>query len=215
MRMSAHVLNPTHIHKGSARSNGREYADRMSPKQRGANGNRTDQDEGDQVVELILRAATEDDAAGIAQVYVDTCRAAAAGTLPADFDEKLTIAKQTRAWRTTVGVRELVLVAVLDEEVLAFASGGRSEDGDPFFRGVVDAMYVEPDIQRQRLGTQLFIEMLHRLRDLAPILAWVPEENLGARRFCEALGGLPVRRAAANAKQRRPATIGYAFFDVG
>lgn len=191
------------------------YTRRMSRKPRDPHSSPSpDLPDDDEAVELVLRHATEEDVEGIAQVYLDACNAAPPGALPPAFLHNATLTQQTRAWRESLALREVVVVAVLEEEVLAFAAGGRAEDADPFFRGVVDGLFVSPDIQRQRLGTQLFIEMLHRLRELAPILAWVPEQHQGARRFLEGLGGLPVRRRVETAAQRSPA-IGYGFFDVG
>jgi len=162
---------------------------------------------------LEVRHAAAGDAAGIARVYVDTWRATYAGILPAPYLRSLSVERLTRVWSKSIAEGELVLVATVASEVIAFSSGGRERDMDPFFRGEISTLYVDPAVQRHGLGAMLLFEMLRRLP--APLIVRVLEANAGARAFYEALGGVPVRREATRVGGEMFSVVAYAYFDVG
>ena len=163
--------------------------------------------------ELEVRDATPDDADGIARVYVETWRAAYAEILPAGYLARLNVEQQTKAWRRQIRTDDHVLVAVRDDDVIGFCSGGKEREQDPFFRSEIFTLYVAPAEQRAQAGTLLLIEMLRRLEARAPVIVWVLEENVGACRFYEALGAVPVRRRPETVGGKVVEKIGYAYFD--
>ena len=166
--------------------------------------------------DLVIRTAVAGDAPAIARIYVDTWRVTYAPILPSAYLAKLDVEKQTKSWdKLLANTSERVIVAVLDGVVLGFASGGREREQDAFFRGEIYTLYVVPELQRQGIGASLLVEMLRRLVDHTPVLVWVLKDNRGARRFYEALGGLPVRTQRENVGGRDVEKVGFAYFDVG
>lgn len=162
-----------------------------------------------------VRDAAVEDAAAIARIYVDTWRDTYDGILSAAYLAKMSVEKLSQRWRQLLRrPHELVLVAVLHDEVVAFCSGGLETSGDPFFRGEVFTLYVTPEHQRRGIGEHLLAEMLARLEHLAPVIVQVLEKNDGARRFYVEMGGVPVRRGSQVVGGQAVETVTYAFFDV-
>lgn len=164
---------------------------------------------------IEVRDAAVEDAAAIARIYVTTWRDTYADILPASFLAKLSVDKLTQRWRQLLRRRqEVVLVAVLDDEVVAFCSGGVESTGDPFFRAEVFTLYVAPEHQRRGIGEHLLGEVLARLWHLAPVIVQVLAGNEGAQRFYLELGGVPVRQGTQDVGGEPVPTVTYAFFDV-
>jgi L-amino acid N-acyltransferase YncA len=163
--------------------------------------------------DLEIRDATVEDAAGIARVYVQTWRAAYAGILPATYLRSLTVERLAKVWSKSIAEGELVLVASAASEVLAFTSGGRERDMDPFFLGEIATLYVDVALQRHGLGATLLFEMLRRVP--SPVIVRVLEQNHAGRAFYEAFGGVPVRRETTRVGGAALPVVAYAYFDVG
>ena len=160
-----------------------------------------------------LRSATRADTDQIARVYVDTWRASYKDILPAQFLAQMDVERQAKGWRREVGSKNDVIVVARGDTVAGFCSGGRERDHDPFFRGEIFTLYVDPRQQRQGSGSRLLREMLRRLQ--GPVLIWVLEQNHDARAFYHALGGVPVRRRSEKVGGEPMGQIAYAYFDVG
>lgn len=144
---------------------------------------------------MLIRAATCDDAPGIALVHVDAWRTAYRHILPADFLAALSYEAREQRWRdwwAQADSQRWLLVAEDDTgRILGFAGGGPERDGTPGHDGEVYAIYLAPDIHRRGIGRLLMVACARKLLDqgFGAGLVWVLEENRSARAFYEALGG--------------------------
>ena len=164
--------------------------------------------------ELQVRRATEADAAGIAQVHVQSWRATYPGILPVAEIERHTLARRAGLWaRALQAPAHGVLVAVAADEagadeaaacrVHGFAStgafrvepaGGDGQgEGAGEGEGELNALYLLPTAQRQGTGRRLFDAGVHALREagFVAMRCWVLQGN-PAIAFYERLGGVRV-----------------------
>ena len=145
-----------------------------------------------------VRRATEADAAGIAQVHVQSWHATYPGILPAAEIERHTLAQRAGMWARALQAPVTgVFVAVAANEVRGFASTGafRVEPAgiDGQGEGELNALYLLPSAQRQGTGRLLFDAGANALRDagFAAMRCWVLQGN-PAVAFYERLGGVRV-----------------------
>ncbi len=104
-----------------------------------------------------IRRAAERDVPGIATVVVDTWRSTFSGLLPSEYLDGLSYAHQETRHRRMFGQPDVIYhVAVDNEVVVGFASGGASRH-DRFSQGnELYAIYVLPTAQRRNIGSILF-----------------------------------------------------------
>jgi len=153
----------------------------------------------------MIRPATIDDAAEIAQVHVASWRTTYRGMLPDDFLASLSEVHYTERWRRVISEGSSRIHVVEEPQgIVGFASGGRERAGEATFAGELYAIYVLHSAQRRGHGRELVRAAAGALRDmrLADMIVWVLRDNAAARRFYERLGGLYVRA--------QPITIGSA-----
>lgn len=166
----------------------------------------------DVATELQVRRATQADAAGIAQVHVQSWHATYPGILPAAEIERHTLARRAGMWARVlqspahgVFVAVAVHAAASDEvgagRVHGFAStgafrvepaGGDGQgDGAGAGEGELNALYLLPTAQKQGAGRRLFDAGAHALREagFAAMRCWVLQGN-PAVAFYERLGGV-------------------------
>lgn len=143
-----------------------------------------------------IRAAVPADAAAIAEVYVETWRAAYAGILPADALARMSVASQIRQWRSLLSAGDAALV-VTDPDggpgIVGFGGYGPNRGRNLPYSGEVYTLYVAPDHQNKGVGRRLLCAMFDELRgdghDSAII--WVLAGN-PSRFFYERLGGVKI-----------------------
>ena len=153
----------------------------------------------------MVRPATLDDAAGIADVHVATWRTTYRGLLPDDFLASLSEEHYAERWRRVIGEgSSRVFVVDLPEGVVGFASGGRERAGETGFAGELYALYVLDGAQRHGHGRELVHAVAGALQEMEmpDMIVWVLRDNAAARHFYERLGGVYVRA--------QPITIGSA-----
>ncbi|WP_299027010.1 GNAT family N-acetyltransferase [uncultured Thermanaerothrix sp.] len=168
---------------------------------------------------LDIRLATPADAWGIAQVHVDTWRAAYAGLLPASVLAQLSVAKdarQIREWIAQPRPGSFWWVAEKAGRIVGFASGGPERSGDAIYRGEIYALYVLPAFQRHGIGTRLVVASAQALlqHGLTSMLIWVLAENTPARAFYARLGGQPVREQTLTIGGTSLVEVGYGWADL-
>lgn len=106
---------------------------------------------------LEIRRGREADIPGIAMVVVDTWRATFAGRLPSEYLDGLSYAHQEKRHRRMFGQPDVTYhVAVDDEVIVGFASGGPSRHDRYPDDNEVYAIYVLPTAQRRNIGSILF-----------------------------------------------------------
>jgi ribosomal protein S18 acetylase RimI-like enzyme len=135
-----------------------------------------------------VRRATPDDAHAIAEIQVETWRAAYAGVMPQDVLDGLDVEDRTGWWRRWI--EEETTAQFLAERVgvgVGFVSAGPCglEEG----LGEVYAIYVRPDAWSTGAGRALMDAAVEWLTKRWPAaVLWVAEENPRARRFYERYG---------------------------
>ncbi len=168
---------------------------------------------------IKVRDARKDDVRAIAKVHVDTWRHAYKDILPGDALAKLSASEREAMWRKSMGdpmpgTNRIALVADEARKVIGFCTAGREQHDDPFLRGEVYTLYVDPEHQGRGAGQELLGEAFARLldADLVPVVVWVLAAN-PARAFYERMGGVPVRERKETVMGREVDEIAYAFFD--
>lgn len=146
---------------------------------------------------MTVRAATVDDATGVAAVHVASWRAAYAGLLPAAHLAAMSASDRSATWRATLEALpadQRVHVAELHGRVVGFARTGPSRDDDA--GGAVAelrALYLLPELWGQGRGRLLHDHAVSRWRGGDGRSAnegtlWVLGANEGARGFYQACG---------------------------
>lgn len=140
-------------------------------------------------MDVEVRRALPDDAAGIAAVHVNSWRAAYRGLLPDDVLDGLSVTQREQFWSETLGAekRPMLFVAERDGVVVGFCGMALpSRDGD-LGEGVAEigAIYVSPDLWRSGVGSELLGAALSELRggDWRAVALWVLAENHRALGF--------------------------------
>ncbi len=153
---------------------------------------------------MRIRAATVEDARGIAEAQVASWRTTYHGIMPDDYLANLSVEGRERSWVRQLGETEFAICAYVAEDnsgqaprIVGFAAGGPRREGSLEFEGELYAIYLLAATQGQGIGRRLAREVAARLiRDgMSSMLVWVLDAN-PSRRFYEALGGelLPERQ---------------------
>jgi GNAT superfamily N-acetyltransferase len=143
-----------------------------------------------------LRDATPADAHAIATVNVQSWRAAYRGLLPDDVLADLSVHDREQLWSDSLTARPAhtrIVVAAMGDAIVGFAATGPplvpDDRADPTL-GDLYALYLNPDVWRRGIGTQLHAAALDRLRSCGFTHAglWVLDDNHRACRFYYRLG---------------------------
>ena len=135
-----------------------------------------------------VRPATPDDAWAIADVQVETWRAAYVGVMPQEVLDGLDVDERAQAWSHWLTVETSAqFVAERSGAVVGFVSAGpcRHEDAS----GEIYAIYVRPDAWGTGSGWALMDAAVAWLAEhWQEAILWVAEENPRARDFYERYG---------------------------
>jgi len=140
---------------------------------------------------VVVRDAVAADVGDVARIHVTTWRAAYAGLI----DDAVLAGLTEEGYRTQWGARlpasppSFCLVALDGADLVGFAAGGPSLDGDDA-EGQVYALYVDPARWRGGAGRALLAAAEERLRETGSERGalWVLSTNAPARSFYEACG---------------------------
>jgi ribosomal protein S18 acetylase RimI-like enzyme len=139
-------------------------------------------------VSVAVRRATANDARAIAEVHVETWRAAYVDVMPAEVLDALDVDQREQLWRRYVAAEGYAqFVAEQDGRVVGFVSAGSCPDLE--HTGELFAIYVVPGSWSTGAGLALMhaaVEWLAERWDEAVL--WVATENPRARRFYERYG---------------------------
>jgi GNAT superfamily N-acetyltransferase len=139
-----------------------------------------------------IRPARLDDAADVAQVYIDSWHDTYPGVLPNALLLAMTPRGQTARWQAAIrnSAHETVLVADSHHGVVGMASLGAARDPELGFDGEVYTLYVDPAYYGQGIGRALLEGAFAALRDrsIASCVIWAHAKN-HARYFYQAMGG--------------------------
>ncbi len=141
-----------------------------------------------------LRRAVVADAAGISRVYLDGWQEAHVGVVPPEYLSCMRARGREEFWRAELEVESAdrkPWVALVDEDIVGFATGGLSSD-EGAARGVAEVyqVYVAPGCWGRGIGEGL---LRHVLKDLLEhgftrVDTWVVAANVRARSFLERQG---------------------------
>lgn len=141
---------------------------------------------------LDIRLARQDDAADVAQVYIDSWHDTYPGVLPMPLLRAMTPKGQTARWLATIKAqgREKVLVADSRHGILGMTSLGPARDNTMGFDGEVYTLYVDPGYFGMGVGKALLKGAFSALRQdgMSSCVIWAHSKN-HARYFYEAMGG--------------------------
>jgi ribosomal protein S18 acetylase RimI-like enzyme len=140
-----------------------------------------------------IRAAVPSDAAAIAEVYVETWRAAYAGILPDHALVRMSVASQIRQWRSLLNAGDAALVVTDGADIVGFGGYGPNRERNLPYSGEVYTLYVSPDYQNQGLGRRLLRAMFDGLQSDGheSAIIWVLAQN-PSRFFYERQGGAKI-----------------------
>ncbi|MDQ0112338.1 GNAT family N-acetyltransferase [Paenibacillus harenae] len=143
---------------------------------------------------MLIREATIDDAAAIAQVHVDSWRTAYNGIISADYLAKLDVGARAANWTRFFEQPDrnsIVYAAVNDDgSLVGFVSGGATRNPEYAYEAELYAIYLLSGYQGQGIGSRLVSEMANYFRrnGYRSFLLWVLEQN-SAVGFYKRLGG--------------------------
>ena len=144
-----------------------------------------------------VRAATRDDAVGIASVQVRGWRWAYRGLIPDGYLDSLSIEERTRTFLVLLddgAGNSRFLVWEREGKVAGFVSFGESRDRPEVGgAGEIYAIYADPELTRQGIGSALLLAAESHLVEMGfrRAILWVLEGNAIGRRFYERLGWRP------------------------
>jgi GNAT superfamily N-acetyltransferase len=146
------------------------------------------------VLECTLRRAQPADEAAIARLHADSWRTAYRGILRDEFLDGAVVANRRELWSARFSdlnrADQLILVSEERGEIQGFACA--FFDADSEWGTLLDNLHVVPGSKGQGLGRELIFAVAENVRRYGhhPRLhLWVYEQNAGARRFYERLGG--------------------------
>ena len=163
---------------------------------------------------VIIRSATEADAASIAAVHAASWRDAYAHILAPEFLNGSIEADWLAVWLQRLRDRppsQLVNIAVdSNGQVVAFVCA--CSDFDPQWGSLVDNLHVLPQVRGQGIGELLFRAVIRQLAatNSSGLHLWVFEANVAGLRFYKRLGG----RVVGKDSSRIPAAGGKAVLRV-
>ena len=161
---------------------------------------------------IRIRIAQPSDAGPIAELHVDTWRAAYAGILPDDVLLGLSPSAERRQWLPIIATSDhefaVHIAEAADGELLGYGSAGPARPSGLPYTGEVYTLYVAPDHQGRGLGRLLLFTMLAQLhlQGFDSAMLWVLAAN-PSRFFYHAMGG-------AVAAERRESHFGVALDEI-
>ena len=149
---------------------------------------------------IRIRPATQSDAPAIATVHVDSWRTSYEGIVPREILSGLSHSERLALWddilRSKRHDRSCFVAETDQAQIVGFVCGGLGTASSEAYEGEIYSIYLLADFQRLGLGKRLFLAACEGLLEvgIGSMLLWVFEENHGARRFYESLGGETVDR---------------------
>lgn len=146
---------------------------------------------------MLIRKATEKDAAGIAKVHVDSWRTTYKGIVPDSFLNRLSYEEREKIWLKGIHTNGVYVAENERGEVVGFATGGKERTGKyQAYDGELYAIYLLETAQGKGLGRKLFEAIVMDLQEkkFHSMLIWALVEN-PACHFYEKMGGKRVDTA--------------------
>jgi ribosomal protein S18 acetylase RimI-like enzyme len=147
---------------------------------------------------ITIREAGQEDAYGIAQVYVEGWRATYQGIVPDEYLAQMTYEYLEQRWSRILKSGDGFLFVAEDGpgNIVGFIWGGPEHQGAPGYTGELHAIYILRSYQGQDIGRRLTRVLVRKMLEvgLDSMIVWVLRDN-PSRRFYEKLGATLVRTA--------------------
>lgn len=168
---------------------------------------------------INIREATINDVFCIAKVHVNSWNTTYKNIVPDEYLKSRTYKVQEECWLKryfeNAETKEFLYVAVtMDNEVVGFACGS-SQNEDSEFNGIISAIYILKNYQRQGIGRQLVKKMVERLTEdkVDKMIIWALEENQSCK-FYEKIGGTRAREEIVNIGGKDLLEIGFGWSNL-
>lgn len=148
---------------------------------------------------MNIRRASLADARAVAEVHVESWRAAYRDLVPQGYLDALSIDSREKFWRESIERESPELwLAEIESSVVGWVAFGASRDSDAVGRvGEVSAIYLLPAHWSTGIGLKLWLTARGRLieRGFETATLWVFADNARAVRFYRAAGFEPMAGA--------------------
>jgi GNAT superfamily N-acetyltransferase len=142
--------------------------------------------------QYLIRAATVDDATGIAEVLVASWRSAYRGLLPQELLDGLNVERRAAQWRRDIQNQASAVYVAADPpgRLGGFIAVGPSQDQDAAGTvGALFAVYLTPRLWSRGIGGRLYAAGIAALAArFEEATLWVLDSNARARAFYERHG---------------------------
>lgn len=137
-----------------------------------------------------VRPAVAHDVDALAAVQVASWQAAYRDLLPPGLLDALPLERRRRQWRALLEVPGQTLVVEVDGAVTGFSSFGPARDDDLPDAAEVYGLYLDPQVWRRGLGSELWRQTGIRLRrgGYREVAVWLLEGNVRALAFYRSRG---------------------------
>jgi GNAT superfamily N-acetyltransferase len=152
---------------------------------------------------FTIRTATATDARGIAEVNIRSWRETYPGIMPETLLASLSLESCTRNWDKALATGSCVIVAVMDERIVGFVSGGPNRQHEDNETGLANScecelatLYLLRSHQKLGIGKALFEAFVNVMQSLGYITmaVWVSEQNPATGFYCKMGGELIDRK---------------------
>ena len=167
-----------------------------------------------------IRRAKAADSCGIAKVHVDSWRSSYADVVPSEVLSGLSYGDRQKMWdgvlHSQTKDKHCYVAETSDHRIVGFACGGPVSECLESYEGEIYSIYLLEDYQRGGLGRQLLLSTARRMKDdgIESLLLWVFEDNHGARRFYESLGGELIARKELRIGAADLVEVAYGWKDI-
>src|ERR1043166_4096792 len=146
---------------------------------------------------FTIRVATPADAPAIGRIHVESWRESYRGLLSENLLDSVSAVVRAAMWRGALEHERPISLFVGQQQsgdLVGFAGGGARRGGALPHDAEVYAIYVLRAAQQRGCGRRLMAAVADALlaRGFKSLCLWVLEENAGARRFYQRLGGAVV-----------------------
>jgi GNAT superfamily N-acetyltransferase len=139
---------------------------------------------------LKIRKAIVNDAAGIAQVHVDSWISTYSGIIPTEYLDKLTYESRQKLWENNILELDVFVAENNEGRIIGFSTGRTERTGrHKGFDGELSSIYLLKEYQGKGIGKRLLNSVVNTLRSkgINSMLVLVLEDN-PSRYFYEAMG---------------------------
>ena len=160
-----------------------------------------------------MRFGALKDAGDVAEIYRLSWNYAYSGIIP---HKALNIMLSRRGddwWRRVIDRSGAVMVAELGGKAVGYATFGRNRAKELPQQGEIYELYLLPEYHGFGLGRQLFNAACHALKrhGMEDAVVWALEDNDGAMRFYENLGGKDIAEGFETFETKKLKKIAFAF----